>query len=70
MRPWTDKIVIGQDNVYYDRFHLFIQFLCCISSFYYGSIAGIRYSDFDSFSTKSLTWMGFYEVCFIIHMLT
>jgi hypothetical protein len=69
MRPWTDKIVIGQEDKNYDRFHFFIQILCLISSFYYGSIAGIRYSEYDSFSVRNIVVMSFFEIMFIIHMM-
>lgn len=69
MRPWTDKIVIGLEDKNYDRFHFFIQILCLFSSFYYGSIAGIRYSGYDSFSTRNIIVMSFFEIMFIIHML-
>jgi hypothetical protein len=70
MRPWTDKIVISHDDVHYIRFNFFIQFLCLISCFYYGSIAGIRYSEFDSFSISNLSWMGYFECMFFVHMAT
>ena len=69
MRPWHDRIIIDLDNKKYDRFNFFIQLLCLISSFYYGSIAGIRYSEYDSFSTKNLVIMSFFEIMFIIHLL-
>lgn len=69
MRPWTDKIIIDLDNQYYSKFHFFIQFLCLISSFYYGSIAGIRYSEYDSFSVKNLVIMSLFEVFFAIHLI-
>jgi len=64
----ADRIIIDLDNRQYDRFHFFIQLLCLISSFYYGSISGIRYSSFDSFSTANLILMSIFEFLFLIHM--
>lgn len=69
MRPWTDKIIISSDDSRYENFNFCVQLLCLFSSFYYGSIAGIRYSEYDSFSTKNLVIMCLFEIIFSIHML-
>ena len=70
MKPWSDRIVISQHNKIYEKFQFFINFLCLISSFYYGSIAGIRYSEFDAKGPSNLIWMLSFEGIFFVHLIT
>jgi hypothetical protein len=44
-RPFYELLVISENSEWYTIFNLAVTFLCLFSVYYYGSIAGFRYSE-------------------------
>lgn len=62
-------LIISSDSKIYILFNLFITILCLVSSYYYGSIAGFRYSLVDTFDMDHFIMQVSFEGIFLIHFI-
>jgi hypothetical protein len=60
---------MGRDNFPYMCFNILISALCIISSYFYASMAGFRYTFEDSEKTRLLAIMLVFETFFLIHFI-
>jgi len=62
-------LIISSESKIYILFNLFITILCLASSYYYGSIAGFRYSKVESEDFDHLIIQISIESIFLIHFV-
>ena len=68
-KHWIDIFIISSESKIYILFNLFITILCLASSYYYGSIAGFRYSNVESDDLDHLIIQITFESIFLIHFI-
>lgn len=66
---WYEHLIICPDNVVYMGFDMLVTVLCLISGYYYGTMAGFRYSDLDALDTTNFNIQIVMESIFLVHML-
>ena len=65
-----DKFIIAEDNRAYLVFNMLVSANCLISSYYYGSIVGFRYSKEDpAFDESKIITVAVFEGIFFIHFI-
>jgi hypothetical protein len=65
-KNWFEFLVIDEENSVYIVFNMLITILCLVSVYYYGSMAGFRYSD-ESVQDLRITFT--IEAIFFLHMV-
>ena len=63
-----ELLVISENSEWYTCFNIFVTILCLISGYYYGAIAGFRYSELETHSKGHYTVQILLETIFMIHM--
>lgn len=64
------RLVIYHDSKTYMLFNVFITCLCLISSYFYASLVGFRYSAAGEVDVNYRTPTMIFEILFAIHMIT
>ena len=67
--PWWDMFIIGHRNTLYMIFNILMCVICIISSYFYASLIGFRYTFEDSERQKLLNTMIVYESFFFLHFV-
>lgn len=67
-RSFFDKIIISETNKWYQSFNILVTVLCLVSGYYYGAIAGFRYTNLEIRDEFNITLQIFAEIIFFIHM--
>jgi hypothetical protein len=63
-------IYISHDSKLYLVFNVFITTLCLVSSYFYASLVGFRYSSNGEVDVNFHSTSLVFEICFLIHFLT
>ena len=64
-----ELLVISENSEWYTCFNIFVTILCLISGYYYGAIAGFRYSDLETNTNFHYNFQLFLEIVFLLHMI-
>lgn len=68
-KHWTEMLVFSHESKGYLMFNFLITILCLVSSYYYGSIAGFRYSLKSTDDLDHLLMQIIIEGIFLIHFI-
>lgn len=68
-KAWYEFLVINEENLLYVLFNMLVTILCLVSGYYYGSMAGFRYSDVNANSYYNRVIILSFESIFFVHML-
>ena len=66
---FAGKFIISRDEKIIKVLEIVVSALYLISSYFYGYMAGLRYSDFTDDSQWFLSMTLFFELIFLFHML-
>jgi hypothetical protein len=69
-KHWTDMLIVSSDGKIYIMFNFLITILCLVSSYYYGSIAGFRYTLVTSGDLDHMFMQYAFEGVFLLHFIT
>ena len=64
-----ELLVISENSEWYTCFNIFVTMLCLISGYYYGAIAGFRYSELETNTSFHINLQLFLEIVFLLHMI-
>ena len=67
--PWWDVFIIGHRNMTYLCFEILMCALCIVSSYFYASMMGFRYTFEEENRQKVMTTMLVFEAFFVVQFL-
>jgi hypothetical protein len=65
---WYDKLIICDSHTGFLFFDAYVTVLSLLSVYYYGAIAGFRYSTLDAYDKTNTNIQMFLEITFVLHM--